>query len=58
MQRSAPFTPRAIRTLAAALAAALIAMTAIAAAAATFDLSPEQRGRPRGTADAAVERAV
>lgn len=54
MQRAASFTPRAIRTL----AAALIGVTAIAAAAATFDLSPEQRGRPRGAADAAVERAV
>ncbi|MFP3748062.1 ABC transporter substrate-binding protein, partial [Achromobacter sp. SIMBA_011] len=54
MQRAVPFTPRAVRTL----AAALIGATAIAAAAATFDLSPEQHGRPRGTADAAVQRAV
>ncbi|MBR8123004.1 ABC transporter substrate-binding protein [Burkholderia multivorans] len=44
---------RAIVTLAAALAG----LTAFAAAAATFDLSPEQRGRPRGIADPAVERA-
>ena len=36
------------------LAAALVGLTAFAAAAATFDLSPEQRGRPRGVADPAV----
>jgi polar amino acid transport system substrate-binding protein len=58
MQRAVPTSFRALRTL----AAALIGLTAFAAAAtataATFDLSPEQRGRPRGTADTAVERAV
>ncbi|MGS0891265.1 ABC transporter substrate-binding protein [Burkholderia stagnalis] len=54
MPRAVPFSSRASRTL----AAALIGLTAFAASAATFDLSPEQRGRPRGAADPAVERAV
>ncbi|KVH78916.1 ABC transporter substrate-binding protein [Burkholderia ubonensis] len=54
MQRAAPFASHVIRTL----AAALLGLSAFAAAAATFDLSPEQRGRPRGAADPAAEHAL
>lgn len=58
MQRAVPFSSRAARTLATALIGLTAFAAAAVAAAATFDLSPEQRGRPRGVADAAVERAV
>ncbi|TCW75348.1 ABC transporter substrate-binding protein [Burkholderia sp. SRS-46] len=54
MQRAAPFVSHALR----ALSAALIGLTAFAATAATFDLSPEQRGRPRAATDPAVVAAV
>ncbi|MBJ9880029.1 ABC transporter substrate-binding protein [Burkholderia cenocepacia] len=58
MHRAVPLSSRAVRTLATALIGLSAIAAAMAATAATFDLSPEQRGRPRGAADAAVERAV
>ena len=57
MHRAVPLSFRAVRTLATALIGLSAFVAAMAAAAATFDLSLEQRGRPRGAADAAVERA-